>query len=309
MEFFTSVLALLVFGCAWGFVVRSMRAKGKGVVPRHLLGFVVGFFTSSILGVMMTSEGWIPVTIGIVVSVVLALARWAAYAHDNMTPEERAELEEKQKRQAAEKANAGKESRPADKPSNELIVLAKFILEDDKVEQKEAEQLLELLNCTPTYLMDPVTRTLFQATDHALSDGVLDDAEADEIRVLLGEVCDLELERKVMPEAPKPKAKPKKAANKKEKPFKPKPSAAASELRTGDVYEITYFDANYNVSMRKVDFRSARESNGRQYMNAYCHERRALRTFRGDRISSMVNCKTGEVIESVERSLAAFNHH
>ncbi|WP_417441915.1 WYL domain-containing protein [Idiomarina sp.] len=309
MEIFTSVLAWLVFGCAWSFVVRSMRAKGKGVVVRHMAGFVVGFVVCSILLTMMVSEGWVPVTIGIIISVVLVLARWAAYAHDNMTPEERAEMNEKQKKHAAEKADGSKQEGPAEKPSNELIILAKFILEDDKVEQKEAEQLLELLNCTPPYLMDPVTRTLFQATDHALSDGVLDKAEADEIRVLLGEVCDLELERKVMPEPAKPKYKPKKPANKKEKSFNPKPSRGVSELHSGDVYELTYFDANFNVSIRKVDFRSARGSNGRQYMDAYCHERRALRTFRGDRIESMVNCKTGEVIESVEKSLAAFNRH
>lgn len=192
-------------------------------------------------------------------------------------------------------------SRAQGKPSNELIVVAKLILADDKVSQKEAEQLLELLNCTPISLMDPITRTLFQAVEHALSDAVLDETEADEIRVLLGEVCDLELERKVLPAPPKRKQKPKQAKSK----LKPRSKGATvTDIRNGDIFDILYFDANHNPSNRKVDFISVRSSNGSSYMNAWCHDRAALRTFRVDRIHSMVNVNTGEVVSNIKRSLS-----
>lgn len=303
MEFITGLLTLVVFGCIWGFIVRAMRAKGRGLVVRHLVGFIGGWFGAGIVGMMMAEGGLFVSIIGFILAALIILARVGAYANDNT------EVKEKGPAKPVESVTEPA-AQPAAKPSNELIVLAKFILADDKVEQKEAEQLLELLNCTPPYLMDPVTRTLFQAVDHAMSDGVLDAVEADEIRVLLGEVCDLDLERKVMPKPAKPKVQAKAVKKTKEKAFKPQPkSKVATSIRSGDVFEIVYFDANFNPSTRKVDFKSARSSNGNTYMNAWCHERAALRTFRGDRVHSMVNIKTGEVVENIEQSLMAFNRH
>jgi len=58
---------------------------------------------------------------------------------------------------------------------------------------------------------------------------------------------------------------------------------------------LTYSDSKGNVSLRRVTCRKLSERAGVLYVQAYCHERGALRTFRVDRITELACSVTGEV--------------
>lgn len=57
---------------------------------------------------------------------------------------------------------------------------------------------------------------------------------------------------------------------------------------------IEYTDANGITTRRRVTMRSIDDRSGTSYLNAICHERNALRTFRLDRISNLIS-QDGEV--------------
>lgn len=58
---------------------------------------------------------------------------------------------------------------------------------------------------------------------------------------------------------------------------------------------LTYSDCEGNVSLRRVSCRKLSERTGVLYLQGFCHERQALRTFRVDRITEVVCGSTGEV--------------
>lgn len=68
------------------------------------------------------------------------------------------------------------------------------------------------------------------------------------------------------------------------------------DLVTNDEYIITYEDSQGSVSNRTVIYKSLSKKGSAQYMKAYCTDRRAIRTFRVERISSMISAQTGEVL-------------
>jgi hypothetical protein len=72
----------------------------------------------------------------------------------------------------------------------------------------------------------------------------------------------------------------------------------------GTAYYITYEDAAGEISHRRVIVRKvSKNSTGNIVLLCYCHERKAVRAFRIDRISEAVDLSTGEVIENLESHL------
>ncbi|MBF0252015.1 MAG: WYL domain-containing protein [Alphaproteobacteria bacterium] len=79
----------------------------------------------------------------------------------------------------------------------------------------------------------------------------------------------------------------------------------------GAVYGLEYIDAKGARSRRRVTLRGVGRGVGRSdeaddvyYLRGYCHERKAPRIFRSDRIVSLTHLGTGEVIEAFEDFLA-----
>jgi hypothetical protein len=78
----------------------------------------------------------------------------------------------------------------------------------------------------------------------------------------------------------------------------------AEELGIGDAREdldnhfccIEYVDANGIRSRRRVTLQSLCGNGGKVIVNAVCHERRALRTFRADRVTAVI-LSTGEIVD------------
>lgn len=58
---------------------------------------------------------------------------------------------------------------------------------------------------------------------------------------------------------------------------------------------LTYVDCKGSISLRRVTCRKLSEHDGVLYLQAFCHERGALRTFRVDRITELACGSTGEV--------------
>lgn len=60
---------------------------------------------------------------------------------------------------------------------------------------------------------------------------------------------------------------------------------------------LSYTDARGRSSVRRVTVRRVTYKNGEAWLGCYCHERKAHRTFRVDRIVELVDLESGEVIE------------
>ena len=58
---------------------------------------------------------------------------------------------------------------------------------------------------------------------------------------------------------------------------------------------LTYSDCKGSISLRRVTCRKLSERTGVLYLQGFCHERQALRTFRVDRIREIACGSTGEV--------------
>lgn len=87
------------------------------------------------------------------------------------------------------------------------------------------------------------------------------------------------------------------------------PGADELETVAGLVLLLHYVDAAGAASERRVTCASVRERNGRAYLNAFCHERAAFRSFRFDRISQAIDWRTGEIFSGaagLAAGLAAF---
>lgn len=66
----------------------------------------------------------------------------------------------------------------------------------------------------------------------------------------------------------------------------------------GNVYGLTYSDANGDESRRRIKISHVDYVGDTFYVGAYCFERQAYRTFRIDRMMELVNMRTGEVHDS-----------
>lgn len=70
------------------------------------------------------------------------------------------------------------------------------------------------------------------------------------------------------------------------------------------LFLMEYRDAQGEYSCRRVTIRQVEDCGEKIYLYAYCHERRALRTFILGRVISLVDMFTGEVVEDLDAALA-----
>lgn len=82
--------------------------------------------------------------------------------------------------------------------------------------------------------------------------------------------------------------------------------AEALESISGIGCTIKYFDANGEESERRLSCRKLTKIGGIFYLQAFCHERDAMRTFRVDRISELSCGATGEVFDKPQDFLSRY---
>lgn len=76
------------------------------------------------------------------------------------------------------------------------------------------------------------------------------------------------------------------------------PSSERLSDVVGNVYGLTYCDANGDESRRRIKISHVDYVGDTFYVGAYCFERQAYRTFRVDRMMELVNLRTGEIHDS-----------
>ncbi|WP_341502047.1 WYL domain-containing protein [Gallaecimonas sp. GXIMD4217] len=305
------VLPFVLMALSWWGAAGYFRGAIPNAIARHLVGFVIGFFLFTFLVGIFSVETLFTDILGIALFAAASIGCWKARAAGRL---------------AATDIGASSAHHPHAIEDESVVVTLKqmgeLILADDVVDQREAEQLYRYLQSRAMATLGPVPLQLFQALEHHLQDGVLDATEAEDIKALLSEICDLPDKPVAKPEpakATKPRAKPKKAVTP-NKPAKPtggaawdtkKSSSGVSSdsdgpymLHSGDEVRFYYIDSAGNETERLVVFRSASTKNGIAYLKGVCTSRRALRTFRADRISLMCMEDTGEYVGDPERLLA-----
>jgi len=132
--------------------------------------------------------------------------------------------------------------------------------------------------------IEHICQELYQAVD----DGVINPEESLELVALLGEFADMGLYRQPEPTSGRPK--PAKKA--------PRAKATPAEVRTAldGQYLMTYVDADGAYSEREVKAKRIEQRGEHLYLVAYCLKARRPRTFRLDRVISLVDSETGEIL-------------
>lgn len=64
-------------------------------------------------------------------------------------------------------------------------------------------------------------------------------------------------------------------------------------------FDMRYRDADGAATARRISFERLYPGDGFVYVEAYCHLRRAPRTFRSDRIAELVSVETGEIFDGM----------
>lgn len=203
-----------------------------------------------------------------------------------------------------------------------LVGLCEGILADDQVTQREAEFLQDWVSRDMRYRDDRRTRPVVSAVYRVLSDYELNQDEAEELRTELSEFCDRMLDaekeaqrkeeearqaeelkkhreeqRRKEREAKEGKRAPAEVAT---KASKKSSSSSVPPPVPGDVFDISYADANGSASDREIEFKSASNKKGHTYLNAYCLTRNAFRTFRADRIDFCFHTGVGRSVSDPE---------
>lgn len=185
----------------------------------------------------------------------------------------------------------------------ELVAISKLILADNRVEHDEAMALLEMLDSFPASGLTPLHRKLHDTTKNALADGTLDVDEAEEIRVLLGEVLDRAPARVTRATKARQEVRPPKKKAASTRGVSKGAVRHSSSIPIGAEVLINYMDAEGAVSEREVLVRRVLRKGGRAYVEGICLMRQAYRTFRADRITTMVVLDTGEYITDVAAAI------
>lgn len=188
-----------------------------------------------------------------------------------------------------------------------LYGLCEGILADDVVTEAEAKRLRKWFRDNPDGQKDARSKQLHSLTDIFLADGVLDKEEANELLTILSEFCDQWA-------APEPKQSPTQTilSTRPGCVSKPKPAIAPKPIKPerpkldwtdllgliGCDIEISYMGANGDISDRTVSCKDIDNNGEHTYIKGYCKSRRAYRTFRLDRIITLINTETGEFIET-----------
>lgn len=69
----------------------------------------------------------------------------------------------------------------------------------------------------------------------------------------------------------------------------------AAGIKEGNACFIIYEDSKGNRSSRRITINGIKEKNGARFIYAFCHERKAMRSFRADRIVEVTDLATGEI--------------
>lgn len=170
--------------------------------------------------------------------------------------------------------------------------LVKMALSDGVVEHDEAAYLYAYLR-KEGGLQDSRTRHLAIVFAATLNDGIFDEEEAEEMRVLLSEFADADLFS--LPQEKKA-ASSHKAHKGKAKKSKKEARPVLGDLMAGGTYDLTYCDADGNYSERRVHVREiAFNKSGNEIVKGRCYLAKATRSFRRDRILTAVDIETGEM--------------
>lgn len=84
------------------------------------------------------------------------------------------------------------------------------------------------------------------------------------------------------------------------------PPSWAPQSITGRTFVLAYADSKGQASERQVQCRQLAERAGTLYLHAFCFARERLRTFRADRIRTIMDTETGELFEPGMELLAHF---
>ena len=165
--------------------------------------------------------------------------------------------------------------------------LVRMTLSDNVVEQAEAEYLYRYLR-EHGGLQDSRVRHIAVVLAATLADGQLDEEEAEELRVLLGELIDADL-----PSLPCPRQRNR---NRRWQNISPASRNPYGEILPGNTYDISYCDSAGNITERRVHVREISHNRaGNEIVKGRCFLADATRSFRRDRILSAVDVATGEV--------------
>ena len=166
--------------------------------------------------------------------------------------------------------------------------LVRMTLSDNVVEQAEAEYLYRYLR-EHDGLQDSRVRHIAIVLAATLADGQLDEEEAEELRVLLGEFLDADL-----PSPPRPRQRSRDRRRQNAPP--PVSDNPYGMILPGNTYDISYCDSGGNISERRVHvWEIAFNKSGNEIIKGRCQLAKATRSFRRDRIICAIDVATGEV--------------
>lgn len=70
-------------------------------------------------------------------------------------------------------------------------------------------------------------------------------------------------------------------------------------MQYNKTYEISYEDRNGKLSTRKIQVKNINYYGDETILHSFCFKRKAPRDFIVSRISELINCDSGEVIENI----------
>lgn len=183
-----------------------------------------------------------------------------------------------------------------------LRQMCREALADKAISLDEAQHLLEAFQayCKRFPNNNAHIEYLRYTLATAVEDGNIDPEESQELVTSLGEFADFGLygpiselkpARATPPPAPAPAVRQK-------KPRAPRTRAtsAVPRVRTDGRYLIEYVDIEGVITTREVKAKRIERRGEHLYLVSYCLSARAPRTFRVDRVRSMVDADTGEIL-------------
>lgn len=192
----------------------------------------------------------------------------------------------------------------------ELRRLCRVALEDKAITLEEATALHEAFAayCHRFPNTSAHVEYLRSQLGFAIEDGVIDKDENHELVTSLGEFADFGLYGPVpaAPAAPSRGRDPTPTPRKRKAPTAPtapaalekskRPRVIAPQIQTDGIYLLSYVGSEGEPSERKIKAKRVEMRGDHLYLVAYCLTARGPRTFRVDRIESMVDAETGEYI-------------
>jgi hypothetical protein len=186
-----------------------------------------------------------------------------------------------------------------------LRQMCREALQNKAIDLAEALQLLEAFEAycvrfnNPSHHIEYIRHELFQAVE----DGQIDADESQELVTLLGEFADVGLyghtEQPTAAPAAAPRMAPRAAPAPRPRAPRAKLSPATSSpprVMPDGRYLMTYTNAEGEASEREIKPKRIERRGDHLYLVSYCLKTRGPRTFRVDRIESLVDADTGEIL-------------